>query len=81
MSLYGNVMIPLGLTAIYEDATEAEEEAADHEHNGWAVITLNGSVPVARLRLGFVKWSDGGPKEAMEQAVAGWLADRAGDQE
>jgi hypothetical protein len=75
-----DVTIPLGLTVSYEEASEQEEEAAwadgSGNHNGWAVVKLNGTIQVARLRLGFVKWSDGGPSSALVEAVADWLACR-----
>jgi hypothetical protein len=76
-----DIAIPLGLTVSYEPATKQEEEAAyedqGQDHNGWAVVTLNGTVQVARLRMGFVKWSDCGsspsPSDLVE-VVAEWLA-------
>lgn len=72
--------IPLALMVSYEAATEEEEAAAvaqEHQdHNGWAVVRLNGGTEVARLRLGYVDWCDGGLREPLEQAVAEWLGKR-----
>lgn len=72
-----DVAIPLGLTVSYESATSEEEDAVfPRDHNGWAVVRLNGTAVVARLPLGFVKWSDCGltpPSSDLVEAVAEWL--------
>lgn len=73
-----DTVIPLSLVARYEPASEAEEEAAEakcESHYGWAVVTL-GDTEVVKLPLDW--WDEGevSPREALEQAVAGWLAGR-----
>jgi hypothetical protein len=77
-----DLTFPLGLTVRFQGSTEEEDAVAirdeQTDHFGWAVVLLNGSTEVAKLRVGYHRW-DEGHREAMEEAVAEWLRGRAED--